>query len=106
MTYDFTEGNITRKLLLFSVPLIIGNMLQQLYNIADTAIVGRYLGEQALAAVGTAYSLMTFLTSVFIGLCMGSGAYFFHAIRKTGYGAIKNVRVRGVCDNRASDACG
>ena len=76
MTYDFTEGNITRKLLLFSVPLIIGNMLQQLYNIADTAIVGRYLGEQALAAVGTAYSLMTFLTSVFIGLCMGSGAYF------------------------------
>ena len=53
-----------------------GNLLQQLYNIADTLIVGRALGRDALAAVGSAYTLMTFLASVFIGLAMGSGALF------------------------------
>ena len=53
-----------------------GNLLQQLYNIADTLIVGRYLGENALAAVGSSYTLMIFLTSILSGLCMGSSAYF------------------------------
>ena len=56
--------------------MIAGNMLQQFYNIADTLIVGRVLGTDALAAVGSAYTLMTFLTSVFLGLSMGSGALF------------------------------
>lgn len=56
--------------------MIAGNMLQQFYNIADTLIVGRVLGIDALAAVGSAYTLMTFLTSVFLGLSMGSGALF------------------------------
>lgn len=63
-------------MLLFACPMILGNMLQQLYNVADTLIVGRALGADALAAVGSAYTLMTFLTSVLIGLCMGSGAAF------------------------------
>ncbi len=76
MQKDLTKGNITRTLLAFAVPMILGNMLQQLYNIADTLIVGRFLGANALAAVGSAYSLMTFLTSIFIGLCMGSGSVF------------------------------
>ena len=56
--------------------MITGNLLQQFYNIADTLIVGRYLGVQALAAVGAAYALMSFLTSILLGLCMGSGAVF------------------------------
>lgn len=56
--------------------MIAGNLLQQLYNIADTLIVGRFLGSGALAAVGASYTLMTFLTSIFLGLCMGSGAVF------------------------------
>ena len=56
--------------------MILGNLLQQFYNIADTLIVGRYLGANALAAVGAAYALMTFLTSILLGLCMGSGAVF------------------------------
>ena len=73
---DFTDGNITKKLLKFAFPLMIGNLLQQLYNIADTLIVGRYLGENALAAVGSSYTLMIFLTSILSGLCMGSSAYF------------------------------
>ena len=71
-----TEGNILKTLLCFSIPMIAGNLLQQIYNIADTIIVGRYIGADALAAVGSAYTLMTFLTSVIIGLCMGSGAVY------------------------------
>lgn len=60
----------------FAVPMILGNMLQQCYNLADTWIVGQFIGSGALAAVGSAYSLMTFLTSALIGLCMGSGSVF------------------------------
>ena len=56
--------------------MILGDLLQQCYNIADTLIVGRYLGESALAAVGSAFSLMTFLTSIILGLAMGSGTVF------------------------------
>ncbi|MBQ6842025.1 MAG: MATE family efflux transporter [Firmicutes bacterium] len=76
MKRDLTQGNITRGLLLFALPLILGNLLQQFYNLADTWIVGRYIGDGALAAVGSSYTLMTFLTSILLGLCMGSSAYF------------------------------
>lgn len=76
MYRDLTKGSISRSLLLFSLPMIAGNLLQQFYNIADTLIVGRVLGKNALAAVGSSYTLMTFLTSVFLGLSMGSGALF------------------------------
>lgn len=73
---QLTQGNILVTLLLFALPMIAGNLLQQVYNIADTIIVGRFIGADALAAVGSAYTLMTFLTSVIIGLCMGSGAVY------------------------------
>lgn len=76
MKKDLTQGNVTKTLLLFSGPMIMGNLLQQCYNIADTLIVGKFLGPEALAAVGSAYTLTTFLTSVIIGLCMGSSAVF------------------------------
>ena len=76
MKKDLTQGSVTKTMLLFAGPMILGNLLQQCYNIADTLIVGRFLGANALAAVGSAYTLMTFLTSVIIGLCMGSGAVF------------------------------
>lgn len=71
MYRDLTQGSITKGLLLFAAPMVAGNLLQQLYNIADTLIVG-----QALASVGSAFTLMTFLPSVFPGLSMGSGALF------------------------------
>ena len=74
MRIDLTRGGITRPMLLFAGPMIAGNLLQQCYNIADTFIVGRALGSTALAAVGFSFTLMTFLTSVLLGLCMGSGA--------------------------------
>ncbi len=76
MNCDLTEGKIVHKLLRFAFPIMVGNLLQQLYNVVDTLIVGRYLGENALAAVGSAYTLMVFLTSIIIGLCMGSSAFF------------------------------
>ena len=60
----------------FALPMIAGNILQQGYNIADTLIVGRWLGRDALAAVGSSFSLMTFITSIILGLCMGSGVAF------------------------------
>lgn len=73
---DLTTGRIGGVLLRFSLPLMLGNLLQQLYNVADTLIVGQILGADALAAVGSAYTLMTFLTSILLGLCMGSGVVF------------------------------
>ena len=76
MEKDLTKGPILKTLLLFAFPMILGNLLQQIYNITDTIIVGRFLGSGALAAVGSTYTLMTFLTSVMIGLCMGCGALF------------------------------
>ena len=75
-THSLVTGNITWGMLWFAVPMILGNLLQQFYNIADTLIVGRFLGAKALAAVGSAYTLMIFLTSVLLGLCMGSGVVF------------------------------
>ena len=76
MQQDLTQGSIRSGLIRFSLPLIAGNLLQQFYNIADTLIVGRFLGNVALAAVGSAFSLMVLLTSLVLGLCMGSGVVF------------------------------
>ena len=75
-TRDLTQGGIAGPILIFALPLILGNMLQTLYNAADSIIVGRFVGPEALAAVGSAYSLMTFLTSLMIGLSMGAGIVF------------------------------
>ncbi|MCI9586630.1 MAG: MATE family efflux transporter [Oscillospiraceae bacterium] len=76
MQRDLTAGSVTGTMLRFAAPMIAGNLLQQLYNIADTLIVGQFLGSNALGAVGSAFTLMTFLTSILLGLCMGSGTVF------------------------------
>lgn len=76
MKGDLTKGPVMKTMLLFAAPMILGNLLQQCYNIADTLVVGRFLGPDALAAVGSSFTLMTFLTSILLGLCMGSGAVF------------------------------
>lgn len=70
---SLTQGPIASTLFWFALPMMAGNLLQQMYNIADTLIVGRFVGSQALGAVGSAYTLMTFLTSILLGLSMGSG---------------------------------
>lgn len=76
MQQSLTEGSVSKSMLIFAYPMILGNLLQQFYNVADTLIVGRFLGPDALAAVGASFALMTFLTSILLGLCMGSGVIF------------------------------
>ena len=90
MTKDLTSGSVTKTMLLFAFPMILGNLLQQCYNIADSLIVGKFSGSGALAAVGSAYSLMTFITSVIIGLCMGSGTVFSVCFGKGDRQKLKN----------------
>ena len=89
MTRDLTQGNEIKALVVFSLPLMAGNALQQLYNVADTWAVGQFVGADALAAVGTAFALMVFLTSMLIGFSMGCGAVF-----STLYGARQERRLR------------
>jgi len=67
---NMTEGNAVKLIILFSIPMLIGNIFQQLYNIADSIIVGQFLGAQALAAIGATASLCFF----FFALCNGFGA--------------------------------
>ena len=88
--HDLTTGNITSGLWAFAVPLMLGNVLQQLYNLADTWVVGKCIGNNALAAVGASYTLMIFLTSVIIGLCLGSSAFIAMAYGKKNTEKIKN----------------
>ncbi len=76
MNIDMTQGPVMRSMLRFAVPMVLGNLMQQCYNVADTLIVGKFLGANALAAVGSSFTLMTFLTSILLGLCMGSGTLF------------------------------
>lgn len=73
---DLTQGGITSTLLRFTLPMMAGSLLQQCYNIADTLIVGQCIGSGALAAVGSAYTLMVFLISILLGLSIGSGTVF------------------------------
>ena len=73
---DLTRGSVFSTMCFFAMPMILGNILQQGYNVADTWVVGHYIGPDALAAVGSAFALMTCLTSVLLGLCMGSGVVF------------------------------
>lgn len=78
MQNRLTTGKIGRSLISFSLPMIFGNLLQQLYNVADTLIVGKTIGPAALSAVGSSYALMVLLTSIVLGLCMGSSVVFSH----------------------------
>ena len=88
---DLTKGGIAGPILAFAMPLILGNMLQTLYNAADSIIVGRFVGPEALAAVGAAYSLMTFLTSLMIGLSMGSGIVFSYLFGEGNHEKLKKA---------------
>lgn len=89
MQYDLTTGKIGKSLIVFSMPMIMGNLLQQLYNVVDTLIVGKTIGSTALAAVGSSYSLMVLLTSIVLGLCMGSGVVFAQLFGAKKYESMK-----------------
>ncbi|MBS4869374.1 MAG: MATE family efflux transporter [Eubacterium sp.] len=68
-----TEGNILKQIILFSIPLILGNFLQQMYNTVDSIIVGNYIGSNALAAVGSSTSLIALLIGFSQGIAVGAG---------------------------------
>ena len=100
---DLTSGPVMSSMLRFAVPMILGNLLQQCYNVADTLIVGQFLGANALAAVGSADTLMTFITSIMLGLSMGSGALFSIRFGERDYDRMKEsmtasfVLIAGIC---------
>ena len=68
-----TEGSISRKIILFAIPLFLGNLFQQLYNTADSLIVGNYLGSNALAAVSSSGNLIFLMVGFINGIAMGAG---------------------------------
>ena len=68
-----TQGAIWKKILLFSLPLLLGNVFQQLYNTVDSVIVGNYVGGDALAAVGTSGPIINLLVGLFMGIATGAG---------------------------------
>ena len=90
MKRDLTNGSITSLLLAFLSLMILWNLLQQVYNIADTFIVGRFLGKNALAAVCGTYTLKSFLYSIIIGLCMGCGSLVSYC-----FGKVNECRLKG-----------
>ena len=67
---DMCNGPLLGKIMLFTLPLMLSGILQLLFNAADVVVVGRFAGNEALAAVGSSYTLMVFVTSVILGLCM------------------------------------
>ena len=75
-----TEGNIVKILFIFSVPLILGNLLQQTYNTVDSIIVGNYVGSNALAAVGSSTALINLLIGFSQGIAVGAGVVVSHSI--------------------------
>ena len=76
MTKDLTVGSPLKLIITFAIPMIVGNLFQQLYNLVDSIVVGQFIGKNALAAVSSAYTVMVFVTSVIIGLCMGASVLF------------------------------
>lgn len=89
LTADMTTGPFFKKIILFSIPLIFTGLLQLVYNTADTVIVGRFAGKQALAAVGSTGSLVALILNVFMGLAMGAGVV---TAKYIGAGNIQKVK--------------
>ena len=71
--HDMTVGPPWQRLMEFSVPMLIGNLAQQLYNTADSIVVGHYVGDNALAAVGSAAPILNLLLALFVGISTGAG---------------------------------
>ena len=88
MTTDMTHGRIIPQLTEFTIPLVLGNLFQLTYNAADSVIVGKFVGDDALAAVGTAGPIMNMVILFISGMCMGAGI-----LMSTLYGAKKQEQL-------------
>ena len=69
---DMTQGNPVRQIIRFTIPMLLGNVAQQLYNTVDSIIVGRFVGDNALAAVGSAGPILNLLLVLFMGVAVGA----------------------------------
>lgn len=87
---NMLEGKESKTLIKFAIPMVVGNLFQQLYNVADTIIVGKLIGPNALAAVGSSFSVIVLLTSIILGLCIGSNAVFSYIYGKNDIDKLKN----------------
>lgn len=89
MTKDMTTGRITPLLISFTIPLVLGNLFQLMYNAVDSIIVGKFVGEDALAAVGTSNPLVTLVILFVSGLCMGAGVLISMQYGAKDYGKLE-----------------
>lgn len=90
MTKDMTSGSPLKMILFFSIPVLLGNLFQQFYNMVDTIIVGRYLGEEALAAVGSTGCLMFLVLGFANGIAQGFGVMISHAFGAKDFPLLKH----------------
>ena len=97
-----TEGSIVKNILFFAIPLILGNLLQQLYNTADSIIVGNFVGKNALAAVGSSTSVIYLLIAFSQGASVGAGVVVSQYL---GAGRKEEKRDRGCCSYSPCDIC-
>ncbi len=91
MVTDMTKGNPSKTILKFAFPMLIGNLFQQLYNIVDSVVVGRFIGKDALAAVGSSFMLMNFFSFVIIGLCMGASVVYSYYFGEKNYSDLRKT---------------
>ncbi len=91
MIIDMTKENPTKAILTFAFPILVGNLFQQLYNIVDSVVVGRFIGKNALAAVGSSFMLMNFFSYIIIGLCLGASVVYSHFFGEKNYSSLKKT---------------
>lgn len=91
LSRDMTTGNETKHIIAFALPLLAGNLLQQLYNVVDTIIVGQYLGDDALAAVGATGSITYFFYTLCLGLSIGAGVIISQYFGSKQYSQVKTA---------------
>lgn len=84
-----TQGNPITTIIKFAFPMLVGNLFQQIYNIVDTIVVGRYIGKNALAAVGSSFMLMNFFSFVIIGMCLGSSVVYSYYFGEKNYSKLR-----------------
>lgn len=91
MMKDMTNGSPLRLMLEFTLPMFVGNLFQQLYNVVDTIIVGRFVGREALAAVGSCFAIMVLINSIILGLAMGAAVLFAQLYGAKDYQKLKTA---------------
>jgi len=91
MMKDMTSGSPMKLMLSFTLPMFVGNLFQQLYNVVDTIIVGKFVGREALAAVGSCFAIMVLVNSIILGLAMGASVLFSQLYGAKNYNRLKTA---------------